>query len=220
MFMTIPGIVRRVPFPRRALLLLLLVATPALAGCNVKDWYNQQGWVDVQLVPQGPRNTSLDEFQRISVAIFGVTVRQLDVVQPKTFQFQDAAGAPQPLLVDLVSKGKEGESIPLARFKTNMRPTSEVTIRMQVVEAIDASGQAMQVCRIGDTVRKWPCFFVPTNDAYTYDEKPFAPPRGGEVLVGFPAAVKFVRPPNASPGDARSQYFIETDPALIQLTNR
>lgn len=185
-----------------------------LAGCNLQDWYNQRGWVDVQLAPQGPRNTSLDEFQRIGLAVFGVTVRQDGVAIPQTFTFGE-----EPLLFDLVEKGKAGERVPLARFKTSLRATAEVTIRMAVVEVIDAAGQPMQVCRIDDTVRSWPCFFVPDNDAYTYEDKPFAPPRGGEVVVGFPAAVKFTRPPNAGPSDPRAQYYIDADPALIRLEN-
>lgn len=197
------------PFPRRVLLFLVLATLPALAGCSIRNWYNQEGLVTVELAPQPAKNSSLNDFTRVRVAIFGVTVRQVDSANPKVYTFGD-----DPRVVDLVAAGRAQERVPLAQFKTNLRATSDVVVRMEVVEVVDAAGETMATCKLADEVEKFPCFFVPDNGAYTYNQKPFAPPRGGEVVVGFPIAIKFAQQGRVS------EYYLEADPALIELENR
>lgn len=180
-----------------------------LAGCNVKDWYNQMGTVTVELMPLRSGESQMDAFRIIRVAVYGVTVRQAGVADAKQFTFGD-----NPLVVDLVEKAKSGERIPLAQFRTNLRATSTVDVRMLVIEVIEANGNSMEVCRTTDVPERFPCFFQPTNSVWTYDEKPFAPPRGGEVVVGFPLTVKFAQQGRVS------EFYLAADPNLIQLTNK
>lgn len=192
---------------RRALLLALLALTPALAGCNAKDWYNQQGTVSVELVSLGGAETSIDNFRSIRVALYGVSIKQVGAVNTKEFSFGD-----QPPIVDLVELAKTGETVPLAEFKFNLRAIESVTVYINILEAVDAAGNSMQICRPEDTVEKWPCFFMPSNGAFRYDQKSFSPPRGGSIEVGFPLEVLY-----ATQG-SKSQYFLAIDPDHIRLT--
>lgn len=194
---------------RRALPILLVLLLPAFAGCNAKDWYNQMGTVQVDLAPQGATNTSLNEFRTIKVAIYGVTVKQYLAADAKQFSF----GA-NPLVIDLVEKGRAGERVTLAEFKVNLRAVESVTVHLDVVEAVDAGGESLQICRLQDTVEKWPCFFMPDNNAFRYDEKSFSPPRGGEAVVAFPLAVKY-----ATQG-RKAQYYLDTPADLVEITNK
>lgn len=196
--------------PGRARLLVLLLLTASLAGCNIRDWYNQEGWVHVELKVNNDPKTALDEFQRLQIAVFGVTIKQADALNPEHFAFD----LPGPLLVNLVEKGEKDERVPLASFKTNLRATNSVAIRAVVVEAVAANGEPMEICRISDTPEKFPCFYQPEETAFVYTEKAFAPPRGGEVFVGFPVGVRFAQLGRVS------EYFIEVDPSLVEITNK
>jgi hypothetical protein len=189
---------------RKALLFALVLIMPAFAGCNVKDWYNQEGYVAIDLVVDNGRNSSIDQFQSIRAALYGVSLQQFDVADQKHFTFGD-----QPLVIDLVEK--KGGPVRLAEFKTNLRATERVAIRMVVFEVIDAAGNPMEVCREDDTPERFPCFYQPTNAALLYDEKQFSPPRGGEIDVGFPLSVKY-----ATKGRA-AEYFLYADPGLVTL---
>lgn len=191
---------------RRALLLALLVLTPALAGCNVKDWYNQRGTVHVELVSLGGANTSLDHFRSITVVLYGVSVKQLGSVDSKEFSFGE-----QPPTVDLVQMAKSGAPRPLAEFTVSLRAVERVTVYLEVIEAVDAAGNSIQVCRLEDTVEKWPCFFMPSNGSFRYDAKTFSPPRGGSIDVGFPLEVKYAQ------RGTKSQYYLDNDPNQIRL---
>lgn len=197
-------------FPRKALFLALLVLTPLTAGCNVKDWYNQNGTVTLELNVLGPKNTSLDNLRSVKVAIYGATVRQFSSADARHFTYPTN----DPKIVDLVQKGKDGERVPIANFKISIRAVESVTVRMEVFEAIDAAGNALEICRLRDKPERFPCFFIPDNSAYQYYEKPFAPPRGGEVVVGFPLAIKY-----AARGRV-SEYYISTPAEEIVLENR
>lgn len=179
---------------------------PAFAGCNVKDWYNQEGWVHVDLAVDGSRNSNLDNFRSIKAAVYGVSIRQAGVADAKHFTFGS-----DPLIVDLVEKGKAGESVRLAEFKTNLRATERVAVRIAVFEAIDAAGNPMQVCRLNQEVEKFPCFYQPENAALLYEAKSFSPPRGGTIDVGFPVTVQFAQQGRAS------EYFLFADPGKVTL---
>lgn len=192
---------------RKAVLFAVVLLLPvALSGCNVRDWYNQEGYVAIDFVVDSGQNTTIDHFRSIKAAIYGVSLRQLDSVEEKHFTYGE-----QPLIVDLVEKAKEDEPIRLTEFKTNMRATSRVGVRLVVFEAIDAAGNTMEICRIDTQVEKFPCFFQPDNAFLIYDEKTFSPPRGGEITVGFPVAVKF-----ATKGRA-AEYFLYADPGQVTL---
>lgn len=193
---------------RPLVLALLLVATPMLAGCNVKDWYNQQGTITVELAPLRTSDSQMDAFRSIRVAVYGVTVRQAGAADAKQFTFGE-----NPLVVDLVEEARAGERVRLAEFKSNLRATVTVDVRMLIIEAIEANGNSMEVCRAEDVPERFPCFYQPTNGAWTYDDKPFAPPRGGEVVVGFPLTVHFEQQGRVS------EYFLRADPNLVELTN-
>ena len=193
----------------RLLLVTLLVLTPALAGCNFQDWYNQNGTVVIELVPQGPTNTSLTDFRSLKIAVYGVSVKQLLAANPKEFSYGES-----PLVVDFVSTGMRGERVPLATFKQNIRPVDSVTLRLDIVEAVDAQGRSLPVCREGSTEpTTFPCFFLPDRGIFQLTEPDFGPPRGGTVVFGFPLEVRIV----TVRGD--DEYFLLGDPAdaTIQL---
>lgn len=189
--------------PSRAMqVLLVLVATSALAGCNVKNWYNQEGIVHVALAPVGPQESALNDFRSLKVGILGVSIKQLGTVSPKNYAFPDG-----PLMVDLVAAGRAGETIPLTQEKFNIRAIESVTITLQVLEAIDAAGKVLPNCHPGEPAESKPCVSTPINGAYRSAEKSFSVPRGGEVKFDFPLAVQY--------GDR--EYFIQHDPSLVVI---
>lgn len=194
--------------PGRARLLVLLLLTASLAGCNIRDWYNQEGWVHIELKVIDDPNTSLDEFRRVTVAVYGVSVKQADALNPEHFAFE-----PGPLLVDLVDLAAKDEQRRLASFKTNLRATNSVAVRAVVIEAVTAANEPLEICRISDQPERFPCFYQPDDTAFVYNEKAFAPPRGGEVVVGFPVAVQFAELGRVS------EYFIEVDPGRVEIVN-
>lgn len=185
----------------------LLVLTPALAGCNVKDWYNQDGTVRIQMRALSGDDSLVDNFQSVKVALYGVTLRQRDAVNPEFFSFDE------PKIVDLVSLAKEGEEVGISEFKTSLLPTVRVQLKIVVIEAIDAAGVSMEICRKEDTPTRFPCFYQPPGDDLLY-EKNFAPPRGGTVIVHFPVAVKYAQQQRVA------EYFLFADPALLELENK
>lgn len=180
---------------------------PAFAGCNVKDWYNQNGTVRIELEVLDATETAIGDMRSVKVAIYGVSLRQVNA-QPKHFAFE-----PEPLIVDLVETMKADERIPLTEFKTNLLATERVAVRLVVFEAIDAAGKNLEICRLDSEVETFPCFYQPDNSALLYEDRPFAPPRGGEVVVGFPVAVRFAQEGRAS------EYYLEADPSKIVLEN-
>jgi hypothetical protein len=195
--------------PRRIAVFLLVAAMPALAGCNVQDWYNHVGTVQIQLDIQPATASRLNDFQLVKVALYGVTLKQAgDAINAKQFSF----GA-QPKIVEIVQLGKTGGSIPLTEFKTNLRATERVQVKLVVFEAIDAAGNSLEICRLGTKPARYPCFYQPNDDALYYEEKPFSPPRGGLTVVHFPVAIKY-----AQQGQA-TQYFLYADPTLVELEN-
>lgn len=198
------------PSPSRVIVLLVIVAlTPALAGCNFRDWYNQEGKVNVALYTVGPTNTSLSEFRSLQIAIYGVSVKQFLVIGAKEFKF-DA----QPLVVDLVEKGTKGERVMLVEGITeNIRAIESITLHLDVIEAIDAQGKPLPICHENDATTTFPCFFVPSNGAFRHEGRNIPVPRGGTVTIGFPLAVSSF----GNPG--RIEYSLFEDPALIEVTN-
>lgn len=192
---------------RRALLLALLVLTTALAGCNAQDWYHQRGTVRVELLSLDGSNTSLDNFRSVTAAVYGVSVKQAGSVDTKEFSFGD-----QPPTVDLVQLGKTGQVMRLAEFKISLRAVESVTVYLDIVEAVDAAGNSMQICRPEEKVDRYPCFAVPSSGAYRYNQKQFSPPRGGSIDVGFPLEIKY-----GSSG-RESYYYPTIDPNQIRLT--
>lgn len=189
---------------RRALVpLLLVIVLPAFAGCNVKDWYNQNGTVEIDMKPMGTSNTSLGDFRVLKIAVYDVTAKQIDSANPQSFSF--TSGGQAPLIVDLV--GKAGQAIPLASFHTNLRAIESVTIHIDVVEAVDAAGKSLPGCHPGQPVVSKPCVATPADLGYRAAEKSFSPPRGGKVVFGFPLAVR------AGGGE----YFIQYDPTQATI---
>jgi hypothetical protein len=204
-----PDTVRRpiMPFPRRALLLaVILVATPALAGCNFQQWSKLEGTVNVFIAPQPAAKTQLNDFQKLKIGIVGVSIKQVGVLDTKEFSY----GA-DPKLIDLVASGRSGEKIKVASTSIPIRAVESLTVRIEVELAVDASGHELPSCHPGETVVSKPCVSTPVNGAYRIDQKNIAIPRGGAVDAYFPLAVLY---------DATSkEYFIQSDPAAFQTVN-
>lgn len=181
---------------------------PAFAGCSFQDWYNQNGTVRIELhVPTG-EGTRIDEFRSLRVAVYGISLRQLQA-QPQHFAFE-----PDPLVVDLVQTAKEGDRVPMAQFKTNLLATERVAVRMVTLEAITSTGENLEICNLETTVERFPCFYQPDNSALVYEDRPFSPPRGGEVTLGFPVIVAFEQQGRAS------EYFLQADPTKVIVESR
>lgn len=193
---------------RQAFALFVVLMMPFFAGCNVKDWYNQNGTVRIELEVLPASESRIGEFSSLRVAIYGVSLRQTDA-EPKHFGFE-----PDPVIVDLVQVAKDDERVPLTEFKTNLRATDRVAVRLVTLEAITAAGESLQVCRIGDSVDRFPCFYQPNNTALLFEDRPFSPPRGGEVVVGFPVGVAFAQQGRAT------QYYLEADPSKIVIETK
>ena len=187
--------------PRAFRVLLLVALVPALAGCSFQDWYKQQGTVHVALAPQ--TGGSLTDFQTLKLAVFGVSLKKVGGVEPYEFGFGE-----NPLVVDLVQTAKAGTTIPLVENKTNLRAFESVTVRVDVVEAIDASGKSIPGCHPGQPVASRPCVSTPVNGAYRV-ERSFSPPRGGEATFYFPLGVQFSQSAN--------EYFIQLDPTAVRI---
>lgn len=193
-------------FPRLARALLVLALVPALAGCSFSDWYHQRGTVYVELAPQGPAGTALGDFQKLTIAVYGVSMKKIATVEPYEFSFGDS-----PLLVDLVQHGRAGTTLPLVENKTNLRAFESVTIRIDVVEAVDASGRSVPGCHPGQPVASRPCVSTPVNGAYRA-ERQFSPPRGGEATFLLPLGVQFAADVN--------EYYIQLDPDAVDITTK
>lgn len=191
--------------PRAFSLLVLVALLPALAGCSFSDWYHQRGTAYVELAPQGPAGTALGDFKKLSVAVYGVSMKKVGSVQPYEFAFGDS-----PLVVDLVEHGKARTTVPLVENVTNLRAFEWVTVRIDVVEALDAAGKPVPGCHPGQPVASRPCVSTPVNGAYRA-ERAFSPPRGGEVTFRFPLAVQF-----DAQGD---EYYIQMDPDAVEIVS-
>lgn len=194
---------------RKALVFALVLVMPMFAGCNVKDWYNQEGYVSIELAVDSGKNTTIDHFKSIKAQVYGVDIKQRESSDQKHFTFGDS-----PLIVDLVDLAKKGESVHITEFKTNLRATEKVAIRIVVFEVFDAAGNPVEVCRLNTQPEKFPCFYQPDNAALLYDEKQFSPPRGGTVEATFPVTIQF-----ATKGRA-SQYFLFADSGQVELAVR
>lgn len=189
--------------PRALRVLAVVALVPALAGCSFSDWWNLRGTVEVELAPQGPSGTALSNFQSLQIAVYGVSMKKAGSVEPYEFSFGE-----DPLLVDLVATGKAGTRIPMVTNKTNLREFESVTIRIEVVEAISASGRSLPACHPGQPVESRPCVSTPVNGAYRI-ERPFSAPRGGTATFVFPIAVQYDQPTD--------EYYIQSDGALAQI---
>jgi hypothetical protein len=187
--------------PRALRVLLVLALVPALAGCNFADWYKQRGTVYVELAPQAAG--AISDFRVLKVAVYGVSLKKLGGVEPYEFAFTEA-----PLIVDLVQTSKAGQTIPLVENKTNLRAFESVTIRVDVAEAIDASGKSLPGCHPGQPVESRPCVSTPVNGAYRV-ERSFSPPRGGSATFYVPLGVQFTASAN--------EYFIQLDPNAVRI---
>ena len=182
---------------------------PAMAGCNLKDWYDQKGDVRIQLRPLGDEHSLVDQFKSVKVALYGVTLRQGRAVNPDFFGYEE------PKIIELVSMAREGEELTVTQFTTSLLPTVRVQFKAVVIEAIDAAGNSLEVCRPSDRPERFPCFYQPADDSFEpVDLKPFSPPRGGMVIVHIPMAIKYAQQ------GLVSEYFLFSDPALVELENK
>lgn len=177
----------------------------SLAGCNFKDFYNQNGTFHIDLVPQGPANSSLADFRSLKIAVSSVSVKQVFAAQTKEFPFDP------PIVIDFLDAGMNGERVRLATGKQNLRAVNNVTIKLDIVEAVDAQNMDIPTCREGQAVVRFPCFYMPPQNSFRLQEPQFAPPRGGTVTFGFPLAVKTVT------FEGNSEYFFVGDPALATV---
>ncbi|GEM_PF-3887667 len=195
------------PSPRRvALLALVLVATPMLAGCNFQQWARQEGTVNVFVAPLSPAKSNANDFQRLKVGIIGVSIKQVGSIDTKEFTYGS-----DPKIIDLVAAGRSGEKSKVASTVIPIRAVESVTVRIEVEDAVDAAGKTIPSCHPGEPVTSKPCISTPANGAYRIQEKPVAIPRGGAVDAYFPLAVLF--------DSASNEYFIQADPAAFSTVN-
>src|SRR5581483_11883587 len=130
------------PSPRRvALLALVLVATPMLAGCNFQQWARQEGTVNVFVAPLSPAKSNANDFQRLKVGIIGVSIKQVGSIDTKEFTYGS-----DPKIIDLVAAGRSGEKSKVASTVIPIRAVESVTVRIEVEDAVDAAGKTIRSC--------------------------------------------------------------------------
>lgn len=190
---------------RFGLVLLTLTLTASLAGCNVRDWWDLRGDFHVEVRPLSSSQSAIGDFQKLTLAIQEVSLKQEGELNAHLFGYGD-----EPLLVDMVELGEKGLALPVVETNRIIRPMTSVTVRLYVVEAIDAQGRSLPACFPGQPVESRPCVSTPINGAYTLDTVPFSPPRGGSVTFSFPLAVQY--------SASAREYYIQADDALIQVT--
>lgn len=189
---------------RLGLVLLVVALSTSLAGCNVRDWWDLKGTYQVDARPLSPSESAIGDFQKLTLAISEVSLKQEGELTPHLFGFGD-----DPLLLDMVDLGTKGESVPLAKTTRIIRPMTAVTVRLYVVEAIDAQGRSLPACFPGEPVESRPCVSTPVNGAYRLDTVPWSAPRGGSATFLFPIAVQYSASAN--------EYYIQADDAKIVL---
>ena len=190
-------------FPRALRVLLVLALVPSLAGCSFSDWWNLKGTVYVDLAPQAPGKSSINDFRTLKVAVHGVSLKKAGAVDPYEFSY-----GTEPLIVDMVAAGKAGNRIRMVENKTTLREFESVTVRIEVIDAVDASGKTLPACHPGQPVASRPCVSTPVNGAYRI-ERDFSPPRGGTATFVFPLAVHYSQDSN--------EYFIQGDGTLAEV---
>lgn len=168
---------------------MLILLVPATAGCNVRDWWNMEGTVHfgVKAVsrdesPVPGYRSAMGDFRELSVAVVGVSVKQVGEINPRHFSFQD-----EPLVVDLVDIERRGVGVPLAREKLTIRAIEQVTITMVGFRAVTAAGDELEFCHPGQQGVTKPCVSMPSNGGYRHNERNFSSERGGEseFLMAF-----------------------------------
>lgn len=189
--------------PRALRVMLVVALVPALAGCNFSDWWNLRGTVYVELTPVGSAKSEIGDFRALKIAVYGVSLKKAGAVEPYEFSF-----GTDPLIIDMVGLGKSGDRVRLVENVTNLREFESVTIRIEVVDAVDASGKTLPACHPGQPVASRPCVSTPVNGAYRI-ERNFSPPRGGSATFVFPIAVQFDQPSN--------EYYIQSDPTAAEV---
>jgi hypothetical protein len=188
------------PSPARfALLAALVVATPVLAGCNLKDWYNQLGDVKIFLAPVGPSNSSIADFRTLQIAIYGVSVKQVLIVDPKDFTYAS------PPVTDLVAAGARGERTQIAQVKETIRPIESVTVTLDVVQALDAQGKSVPVCREGQAITGNPCFFLDAQGFIRFSDRNIPISRGNVEDFTMPLQVL------SRTQGGQTEYFLNMD---------
>ncbi len=193
-------------FPRKWLVLaVVVVALPSLAGCNLKDWWDINGTFRVEVSTGNNANSRIGDFQSLKLGIYDLSLKQEGEVNPALFAFRD-----EPLVIDMVRMGREGGTMPVIETVRSLRPVTAVTIRVSVIEAIDATGKSLPACFPNQPVESRPCVSTPLNGAYRIDDQPFSPPRGGSATFVFPILVKYAANVN--------EYFISTDSTLVKVT--
>lgn len=188
-----PRVKVRLPMRSRPLVLAaLLVLSMSLAGCSASDWYNQRGTIRVELavmdtVPEDLNITSrIDDFQQLRITLRGAQVRQELAANP--------ISSPSVADVkDAVAMAKSGERVRLLEEKVSLRGFQQVVVRLEALDGITATGEAIPGCERGVAVEEPPCIRYDRSGAYSRNLVPadFAAPRGGTMTIVLPVGVGF-----------------------------
>jgi hypothetical protein len=188
------------PARRAAVIAIILVLTPLLAGCNASLWLKQQSVVNIWVAPQPASKSALNDFQTLKLGVLSIAVRQGQDLQPQNFAFNG-----DPKVLDMVQGGNP-QPVKVVSTTMSLRAISAITVRVEGEDAVRARGDSLQWCYPGKPGVKEPCVSIPQNGGYVIDNHPVVLARGNTVDVYFPLSVQF----------DGTEYFIQTDSALLR----
>lgn len=184
------------------MLSLLMVLTVSLAGCNVKDWYDQVGTVRLELQVVGPDGSDIENLESVRVAIRSAQMRQELAVNPETSTEATAE------VLDFATLAQTGERVLLLEKKVTMRGFESLNVKLEVLEALGAAGETIPGCEQGQRIENPPCVRYARDGAYPQllDPTQFHVPRGGEMTVVLPIAVMY--------DAASNEYYLKAERAF------
>ena len=187
----------------RAVLLLALAVTPALAGCletDVGAWWDREAVLRIHLAPLGPAESDVERFRSLRLVVWSVAFLQAGS-GIREFYFDP------PLNVSFVEAAREGMEIPLVEARVDLRAVREVAVRVTVNESRLVSGAPLTGCYQG-VPHPPPCVRVAARGVYTIEEPALAPERGRTSVYVVPMGVHFHEP--------SGEFYVRTEVARIR----
>lgn len=186
---------------RPMLLTVLVLAAVMLPGCNLKDWYNQQGIVslEVAFVADEPPKEILDinegfasrlnDFSTMRVALRGWQMRQEGAANPLP---DPPVPADYSDIRDVVSLAKGGQRVRVMEEKVSMRGFEAGQFKFEVLDGRTAAGETLLGCVIGvERPENTTCIRYDVSYARDLNPDDFRVPRGGTMTIVLPMYLSF-----------------------------
>ncbi|MHB8605589.1 MAG: hypothetical protein ACYDCK_10085 [Thermoplasmatota archaeon] len=173
-----------------------LVAPALLAGCNVKDWYNGAGVVDVYLgsapllLPHQP-DAGENAIVNFSSFFFGVTLASVhpvdEVKNVPTIKWAT------PVPIDLVTRYNQGKGLLVFHEVMPTKTIDSADVTLVLASAKLVNGTTIRGCE-QPLPKTRPCISIEPSGHYTFDRtaNPIDMQRGKTLVIDFPLAVRYV----------------------------